>query len=92
MGGGQLRTRAERCEKSGQGWIERRLTATLLKFQRSMLRTVIGVIMWHCIIGTHARHIGVGHLANDFCRSCGDEEEDETILYLLCTCPALAQR
>ena len=24
------------------------------------------------------RHFGLGHLVNDFSRSCGDEEEDET--------------
>ena len=29
---------------------------------------------------------------NDFCRSCGDEEDDETIICLLCTWPALGWR
>ena len=27
---------------------------------------VVGVITQHCIMGTHARLIGLGHLANDF--------------------------
>ena len=31
---------------------------------------------------------GLENLATDFCRCCGDEEEDETILHLLCTRPA----
>ena len=40
---------------------------------------------------THSRRIGLGHLANVFCRGCGDEEEDEdeAALHLLCLSPAL---
>ena len=52
---------------------------------------VVGVITGHWIMGTHARRIGPGHLANDFCRSCRDEEEEETVPHLLGTCPALCQ-
>ena len=44
---------------------------------------VIGVVM------AQARRISLGHLAINFCRSCTDEEEEETVLYLLGTCPAL---
>ena len=58
--------------------LERRLTVTLL--QRSRLSTVISFITGHYTIGTHANHIGLEYLANDFCRICGDEDEDETIL------------
>ena len=36
-----------------------------------------------------ARRIGLKLLVNDFCRSYGDKEENETILHLLYTCPAL---
>ena len=43
-------------------------------------------------MGKHVRRIGLGHLANDFCRNCRDEEEDETVPHLLGTCPALCQR
>ena len=39
---------------------------------------------YYVALGTHARCIGLKQLANDFCRSCGDEEEDKTILHLLC--------
>ncbi|KAL7725308.1 hypothetical protein ACLKA6_012639 [Drosophila palustris] len=28
----------------------------------------------------------------DFCRSCGDEEEMESVQHLLCDCPALQRR
>ena len=58
----------------------------------SRLSTVVGVITGHYSIGTHERRIGLGHLGNYFCRSCVDEEENETVLYLLCTCPALGRR
>ena len=69
-----------------------RRTATLLKLQGSRLRTVIVVITWHCIIGTHAiACIGLGHLVNDFYIICGDEEKYEIILHLLCTSPALGR-
>ena len=70
--------------------LDGRRTAILLKLQRCRLSTVIGVITGHCIVATHARR--VGNLANDFCRIYGDEEENETILHILCTCPALGRR
>ena len=72
--------------------VDRRRTATLLKLQRSRLSIVIGVITGHCITGTHAWRIDLGHLANDFCRSCRGEEANETILHLMCTCPVLGRR
>ena len=31
---------------------------------------VVGVVIDHCIMGVYGRRIGVGHLANGFCRSC----------------------
>ena len=53
---------------------------------------VVGVTTGHCIMGTHAWRIGIGHLANDFFRSCRDEEKEEAVLQLLGTCPAICQR
>ena len=38
------------------------------------------------------RRIGVGQLTNDFYRSCGDKEKNETIFQLLCTFPAFGRR
>ena len=58
-------------------------TMSLLKIQRGALSVVVGVIKGHCIMGTHARLIGLGHLANDFCRSYRDEEEEKTVTQLL---------
>ena len=50
---------------------------------------IMEIIRGHCVIGRYARRIDLGHLANDFCRSCGDEEENKTVLHLLCTWSAL---
>ena len=42
-------------------------------------------------MGTHARSIGLGYLANDFCRNFRNEDE-ETVPHLLGICTALCQR
>ena len=68
--------------------LDRRSSAALFELQRSRISTVVGAITMHYNIGTNARCIGLGRLANDFYRNCGNEEEDETILYL----PALGRR
>ena len=49
-------------------WIrpDRRRTVILLKLQRSRIGTVVGVITGHCVIGTYAKRIRLGRLANDF--------------------------
>ena len=65
---------------------------SLLKLQRGALTVVVGVITGHCIMGAHMRYIGLGHLANDFCKNCRDEEEEETASQLLGTYPTLCQR
>ena len=51
-----------------------------------------GIITGHCIVGTHERHIGLGHLANVLCRRCEDDEEGDTILHLLCICLPFGRR
>ena len=63
----------------------------LLKLQKGALSVVIAVITEHYIMGFHSRRIDLGHLANNFCRSCRDEEE-ETVPYLPATCTDLYQR
>ena len=65
---------------------------SLLKLQRSALSVAVGVIKGHCIMHVHARRIGLGHLANDFCKSCRDEEKEETVTHQLDTCLVLCQR
>ena len=61
-------------------------TISLFKLQRGVLSLVVGVFTGHCIMGTHARRIGLGHLANDLCR------DEETVPYRLITCPTFCQR
>ena len=51
------------------------------------ISTIVGVITGHCVIGKHSSRLGV--ISHDYCRICNDEEEEETILYLLCSCPSL---
>ena len=46
---------------------------SLLIHQRRAFSVVIGFITRHCIMYTHARCIGIGHLANVFCISFRDE-------------------
>jgi len=43
----------------------------------------------HWLVGTHASRLGAPR--NDFCRSCRDEEEEETVEHLFCSCPALSR-
>lgn len=65
-------------------------TKCLLSLDRPAVRTLIGVLTGHCLIGTHANRLGL--FSNDFCRSCRDEDEEENMYHLLCSCPALAMR
>ena len=86
--GGQLRIRSERRQKSIKGWIKGAWRSSNFNKAGSAL------LSGHCILGTHARRIRLGYVysSNDFCRNHGDEEQDDTFLYLLCTCPTLAWR
>ena len=78
------------CRTSRKIWpmLDEERTMSLVKIQRGV---VIGVITGHCIMGKHAKRIGLAHLANDFCRNCWDEEE-ETVTHLLGIYQALCQR
>lgn len=40
---------------------------------RKMLDRRLAIITGHCIMGSHAKHKGLGHLVNDVCRTCRDE-------------------
>ena len=65
-------------------------TNALLSLSRPDVSLIVSVMTGHCLIGRHAERLKV--LSNDFCRSCGDEEEVESIEHLLCLCPALSRR
>lgn len=80
------------CRISRHLWpaIDTKRTADLLKLCKNDIRMLIGVLTGHCKVGymisKYDRSI------QDFCRSCGNEEELETIKHLMCDCPALSQR
>ena len=82
----------DHCRTARQIWPQRssKRTEALLRLGRNMCTTVIRVITGHWLIGMHAEHLKL--MSHDFCRSCQDEEEIETIKHFLCDCPALAQR
>ncbi len=61
----------------------------LISLHRRKISMAGGVITGHCLIGRHASRLGFS--SHDYCRSCEDEEEEETVLHLLCTCPRLAR-
>ena len=82
----------EGCVISRQLWPALNITRTsaLLKLNRTSISTLVGVMTGHCIIGVMATRLGIP--ANEFCRSCRDEEEQEDVEHLLCHCPALQER
>lgn len=69
--------------------IDQRRTNILTRFARTRLRNLVAVITGHCAMGNHARRLGLPY--NDYCRSCQDAEEEETIDHFLCRCPALEE-
>ena len=80
------------CRVTKQLWpkYDRGKTSYLLTLDRDSLRVLVGVVTGHCLIGVMAARMGVD--SNDLCRSCGDEEAQESIEHLLCECPALQER
>lgn len=77
------------CSISKSLWpkLNENRTKDILNMKRKPLKTLIGVSTGHCMIGSFAQKIQ--RPANDFCRSCRDEEEVESVQHLLCHCPAL---
>ena len=43
-------------------------------------------------MGRHARRIGPGRFANDFCISCRDEEEEDTVPHMLVISSSLCHK
>ena len=80
----------ETCATARALWpaFSKKRSTSLVKLSRYNARVVSGIITGHCAIGVHAERLGVLH--NDFCRSCRDEEEIESVRHLLCDCPALS--
>lgn len=63
-------------------------TKFLLALSRNECRILTGVITGHCLVGKHAKRMGL--ISDSNCRRC-DEGEEETIEHILCHCPALAR-
>lgn len=81
------------CISSRQIWpqLDRRRTKDILSLPRRSVSSLIGAITGHWLGGTHAERMGIIN-RNDFCRSCRDEEEVETMVHLFCQCPALSRK
>jgi len=69
--------------------INNKTISELLKFSRTECGILVRALTGHWLVGTHAGRLKA--TKNDFCRSCRDEEEDETVEHLLCFCPALCR-
>jgi len=50
------------------------------------ISTLLNALTGHCLVGTHAHRLGLGH--HDFCCNCKQIDEEESIEQLLCLCPA----
>jgi len=60
-------------------------TKYLLNLSKSSLRTLIGVITGHCKLNKHMNRLGLSQTT-----VCRCDEEDETPLHILTSCPAVA--
>jgi len=76
---------------SNKTWpvINNRKTSELLKFSRTECGMLIRALTGHWLVGTHAGRLK--DPKNDFCRSCRDEEEEETVEHLLLSSPMQTQ-
>ena len=78
------------CRVARQVWPKLDLGRTRSLISLRELKTDVRILTGHCLFGQHARRLDLE--ANDSCRSCLDEEEEETLVHFLCSCPALALR
>ncbi|KAL7725889.1 hypothetical protein ACLKA6_000656 [Drosophila palustris] len=75
-----------------QTWpkIDKARTVALCNLSRRNCSLVVRSLTGHWLIGTHAHRLNSPY--NDFCRSCRDEEEEESPEHFFCSCPALSSR
>ena len=78
------------CFTSKMLWpkIREERTKELLEHKKSRINTITGVITGHCAVGLNLMRWG--KTEDSYCRECGEEEE--TVTYLLCSCPALRSK
>ncbi|KAL7725186.1 hypothetical protein ACLKA6_017342 [Drosophila palustris] len=75
-----------------QAWpyIDKARTTALCRLSRNDCSMVVRSLTGHWLVGTHALRLNAPY--NDFCRSCRDEEEEESTEHFFCFCPALSNR
>ncbi|KAM8702395.1 hypothetical protein ACLKA7_007726 [Drosophila subpalustris] len=75
-----------------QTWpkIDKARAVALCNLSRRNCLLVVRSLTGHWLIGTHAHRLNAPY--NDFCRSCRDEEEEESPEHFFCSCPALSSR
>ncbi|KAM8702144.1 hypothetical protein ACLKA7_005588 [Drosophila subpalustris] len=71
-------------------YIEKARTDALCNLSRRDCSLVVRSMTGHWLIGTHAHRLNFPY--NNFCRSCRDEEEEESPEHFFCSCPALSNR
>jgi len=69
--------------------INNKETSELFKLSRTECGMLVRALTGHWLVSTHSGRLKAPK--NDFCRSCRDEEEEETVEHLLCFCPALCR-
>jgi len=76
------------CHNSSFTWpnYNSKRTKTLLQCSREGISTLLNALTVHCLRGTYAHRLGLSN--HDFCRSCKQRDEEESIEHLLCFCPA----
>ncbi|KAM8714836.1 hypothetical protein ACLKA7_001239 [Drosophila subpalustris] len=80
------------CRVARQTWphIDKARSKTLCNLSRTDCSRVVRSITGHWLVGVHALRLKAPY--NDFCRSCRDEEEEESPEHFFCFCPALSNR
>ncbi|KAL7743614.1 hypothetical protein ACLKA6_019233 [Drosophila palustris] len=75
-----------------QSWphIDKARSNALCNLSRRDCSLVIRSLTGHWLIGIHAQRLNSPY--NDFCRSCRDEDEEESPEHFFCFCPALSSR
>lgn len=85
-------TNTDTCGTSKMFWphLNPKKSRDILKYPRETLRTLVGYLTGHCLLGKHARYMGI--TTNDECRFCDDISAVEDVIHIVCECQALRER
>ena len=73
------------CNMARLSWtsMDNKKTYSFLSLNNGIIhRTMVILVMGHCHFGRRAKRLDIA--INDFCRSCGSEDEKETFFHLMC--------